>query len=150
MVDEDVPPTIFRSRIRLQRWTSTMERRQAMAKNIGILGTGAVGRTIGARLTELGYQVMIGTRDVSKTTANTERNQYGGPPFSEWHQQHQNIKLESFAESAKYGAIIFNCTNGGGALDALRAAGADNLKGKTVVDISNPLDFSKGMPPTLV
>ncbi len=118
-----------------------------MAKNIGILGTGAVGQTIGASLAELGYQVMIGTRDVSKTMAKTERNQYGGPPFAEWQKQHQNIKVGSFAETAKFGAIIFNCTNGSGALDALRSANPDNLKGKTVVDISNPLDFSKGMPP---
>ena len=34
-------------------------------------------------------------------------------------------------------------------LDALRAAGAQNLQGKVLIDVSNPLDFSRGMPPTL-
>ncbi len=121
-----------------------------MAIQVGILGTGAVGRTIGSRLTELGHHVMIGTRDVSKTMAKTERNQYGGPPFGEWHKQHRNIHVGSFAETAAFGEIIFNCTSGSGALDALRSANPQNLKGKTVVDISNPLDFSKGMPPTLI
>lgn len=121
-----------------------------MAKNIGILGTGVVGRTIGAKLMTLGYGVTIGTRDVSKTMAKTERNQYGGPPYSEWHKQNPKITLGSFAEAAKFGEIIVNATNGGAAIEALRLAMPDNLKGKTVIDISNPLDFSKGMPPTLL
>ena len=121
-----------------------------MAKNIGILGTGMVGRTIGARLAELGYPVMIGTRDVAKTQAKTEKGPYGGPTFAEWHKQHQNIKLGSFAEAAKFGEILFNCTNGVASLEVFQAAKPENVKGKTVIDISNPLDFSKGMPPSLV
>src|SRR6266705_2329255 len=55
----------------------------------------------------------------------------------------------TFADAASFGEIVFNCTAGTGSLEALRLASGKNLKGKILVDISNPLDFSKGMPPTL-
>lgn len=55
----------------------------------------------------------------------------------------------TFADAAKHGELVFNCTKGDAAVEVVRAAGADNLRGKILVDVSNPLDFSKGMPPTL-
>jgi 8-hydroxy-5-deazaflavin:NADPH oxidoreductase len=55
----------------------------------------------------------------------------------------------TFADAAGFGELIFNCTLGAGTMDALNAAGAGSLKGKILIDLSNPLDFSKGMPPTL-
>jgi len=55
----------------------------------------------------------------------------------------------SFADAAAFGEMLFHCGLGHAALDILHAAGTDNLKGKILVDITNPLDFSKGMPPTL-
>lgn len=116
---------------------------------IGIIGTGIVGQTIGARLVELGHEVKIGTRDVAKTLARTQPDVYGNPPFSVWHKQNPRVQLGSFAEAAAFGEIIVNATAGGVSLDALKAAGAANLKGKIVIDIANPLDFSKGMPPSL-
>jgi len=116
---------------------------------IGVLGTGVVGQTISSRLKELGHNVMIGTRDISKTHANRERSPMGTPPFSEWHKSHENVNLGTFAEAAKFGEVLFLCTNGAATLDALRLAQPENFKGKTVLDISNPLDFSKGMPPSL-
>jgi predicted dinucleotide-binding enzyme len=121
-----------------------------MAARVGILGTGMVGQTIGAKLTELGDKVMIGTRDIGRTQANVARNAYGAPSFAEWHKQHQNIELGTFADTAKFGTIIFNCTSGGATLEVLKLAKPDNFNGKLVIDISNPLDFSKGMPPSLV
>ncbi|MEX2117867.1 MAG: NAD(P)-binding domain-containing protein [Bacteroidota bacterium] len=117
---------------------------------LGILGTGVVGQTIAAKLKELGHEVMIGTRDVSKTQASQEKTAMGSPPFSEWHKGHQNVKLGTFAEASKFGERVFLCTNGAGTLDAIKLAGPENFNGKTVADISNPLDFSKGMPPTLL
>ena len=117
---------------------------------ISILGTGPVGQTIAGKLKELGHEVMIGTRDVSKTEASKERSPMGTPPFSEWHRSHQSVKLGTFPDAAKFGEIVFVCTNGFGTLNALKMAGTENLKGKTVLDISNPLDFSKGMPPSLI
>lgn len=118
--------------------------------NIGVLGTGVVGQTLAAKLSDLGYQVAIGTRDPAKTLAKKEPNQYGGPPFSEWQKNHQKVKLGTFAEAAKFGETLFVCTNGTGTMDALKHAKSENFKGKTVIDITNPLDFSKGMPPTLL
>lgn len=121
-----------------------------MAKKIGILGTGVVGQTIAAKLQDLGFEVMVGTRDVAKTQTNKERTPMGGALFSEWHAKHQNVKLGTFADAAKFADVAFLCTNGAGTLDAVKAAQPENLKGKTVVDISNQLAFSKGLPPTLL
>jgi predicted dinucleotide-binding enzyme len=55
----------------------------------------------------------------------------------------------TFADAASHGELVFNCTSGAGTLDALAAAGEENLRGKVLIDVANPLDFSKGMPPTL-
>lgn len=117
--------------------------------NIGVLGTEAVGRTIAARLVEIGNTVKIGTRDPKKTLVRTEPDGMGGPPFSVWHQQNQKVNLVTFAEAAAFGEMIINATNGNAALAILEAAGESNLNGKVLVDITNLLDFSKGMPPTL-
>lgn len=102
----------------------------------GVLGSGMVGQAISARLAELEHDVMIGTRDPNK--------------LSEWQASHKDVKIGSFAETAGHGEIIFNATNGAAALDVLNMIGESNLNGKVLVDISNPLDFSKGMPPSLL
>lgn len=105
---------------------------------IGILGTGMVGTTIGSKLIGLGHEVRIGSRsaDNAKTLEWARRE---GPKASHG----------TFAEAALFGETIFICTNGAGTLNALKLAQPENFKGKTVIDISNPLDFSKGMPPSL-
>jgi predicted dinucleotide-binding enzyme len=61
----------------------------------------------------------------------------------------ENSSQGTFDEAAFFGEIVFNCTAGAGSLDALNQAGEKNLAGKILVDVSNPLDFSKGMPPSL-
>lgn len=116
---------------------------------IGILGTGGVAQTIGEKLAEIGHDVMLGTRDVAATLAKNERDNYGNPPFRVWQEAHPQIALGTFAETAAHGEVLLNATSGFGSLPALEAAGADNLNGKILMDISNPLDFSRGMPPTL-
>lgn len=116
---------------------------------LGILGTGVVGQTIAAKLVDIGQEVMIGTRDVAKVMADTQPNPYGMPPFSVWRQQHPKVGLGTFAEAAAYGEALVNATNGSGTLAALAQAGEANLNGKILIDISNPLDFSQGMPPVL-
>ncbi|HJW82722.1 MAG TPA: NAD(P)-binding domain-containing protein, partial [Anaerolineae bacterium] len=73
---------------------------------IGIIGTGIVGKTLGAKLAEVGHEVMIGTRDEAETLARTEPDRYGNPPFSVWLQQHPTVKLGSFAEAAAHGKIV--------------------------------------------
>ncbi len=115
----------------------------------GILGTGVVGQTVAARLSEAGEEVMIGTRDVAATLARIEPDAYGAPGFGTWHQEHPAVKIGKFAEAAAFGRLLFNCTSGVVSLDALKQAGQDNLNGKVLIDIANPLDFSHGMPPTL-
>jgi len=116
---------------------------------IAVFGTGIVGQVIAGRLAGLGHTVTIGTRDVSKTLARTEKDGYGNPPFKEWQEQNKSVNLNTFKETAVAAEIIFNCTSGQGSLDALKLAGEENLHGKIIIDIANPLDFSKGMPPTL-
>lgn len=116
---------------------------------IGVLGTGMVGQVISGKLAELGHDVVVGTRDVSKTLAHTEPNTYGLPAFSVWLEGKPEIKVGPFAEAAAHGEILINATNGLGSLAALTEAGEANLNGKVLMDISNPLDFSAGMPPSL-
>lgn len=105
---------------------------------IAVLGTGNVGDTIGSKLVELGHSVMMGSR-----TSSNEK----GKAFVAKHSD--KASLGSFADAAAFGEIIFNCTAGSGSLEALKLAGENNLNGKIIIDIANPLDFSKGMPPTL-
>ena len=115
----------------------------------GILGTGVVGKTIAARLDGMGHEVMVGTRNPEETKARAEPGAYGNPPFSAWQEEHPEVKLATFSEAATHGEMVVNATSGVVSLEALELAGEDNLNGKVLVDISNPLDFSQGMPPIL-
>jgi predicted dinucleotide-binding enzyme len=105
---------------------------------IGILGTGIVGRTLGDKLTGVGHEVRMGGRQARNETAAAWASAAGG-----------HASAGTFAEAAAFGEVVFNCTKGEHALDALRQAGAANLAGKVLVDVTNPLDFSRGFPPSL-
>jgi len=117
---------------------------------IGVLGTGMVGQVLAAKLAEAGHEVVVGTRDPAATLARQEPDGYGNPPFSAWHAQHPDVKVGSFADAASHGELVVNATAGAASLDALRLAGEANLHGKVLVDLANALDFSKGMPPSLL
>ena len=107
-------------------------------KNIAILGSGMVGDAIGSKLISLGHRVLMGSR-----TANNEK-------IVAWKARNGSLALNgTFADAAAFGEIIFNCTQGQASLEALQLAGRENLQGKILVDVANPLDFSKGMPPSL-
>jgi len=99
---------------------------------IGIMGTGMVGQILAGKLVESGHEVTIGTRDVARTLASANPGPYG-----------------NLAEAAAHSEVLINATAGTGALPALQSAGEANLNGKILLDLSNPLDFSKGMPPSL-
>jgi predicted dinucleotide-binding enzyme len=86
---------------------------------IGVLGTGMVGRAIAGKLTELGHDVRVGSRTEGEDKV-------------------------PFAEAAAHGEVVFNCTAGSGSLDALATAGRENLAGKLLVDVSNPLQRTEG------
>lgn len=116
---------------------------------IGIIGTGMVGQALAAKLSALGNNVVIGTRNVSATLARTSSDGYGNPPYATWQSLHPKVRLATFAEAAAHAEIVINAANGGGSLAALTLAGEENLNGKIIIDIANPLDFSKGMPPSL-
>ena len=117
---------------------------------IAIIGTGIVGKTIASKLVELNHDVMMGTRNVSDKLASTATDNYGNPPFGEWIKTNSKVKLGSFAEAAAFGELVVNATNGSNSLTALILAGTKNLAGKVLIDIANPLDFSNGMPPSLL
>jgi predicted dinucleotide-binding enzyme len=105
---------------------------------IGVLGTGAVGTTIATALDRAGFSVCMGSR--------TSEN----PRAAEWrHSAGESASNGTFADAARFGEILFNCTAGGASLDALRMAGDENLREKVLIDVANPLDYSAGMPPTL-
>jgi hypothetical protein len=116
---------------------------------IGVLGTGVVGQTIADKLAALGHSVCIGTRDPAATLARTEPDNFGNPPFQVWREAHPQVELGTQAQAAAHGALVVNATSGAGALAALEAAGKANLAAKILIDIANPLDFSRGMPPSL-
>jgi predicted dinucleotide-binding enzyme len=116
---------------------------------LAVLGTGMVGQAMAARLSGLGHDVTIGTRDPQATLARSEPDGMGNPPFSDWAAHHPEVAVATFADAARGAELVVNATSGFGALPALEQAGADNLAGKVLVDISNPLDFSQGFPPTL-
>jgi len=98
---------------------------------IGVLGTGVTGQTIASKLVELGHDVMMGSRDEANPKAVTWAKEEG-----------HNALYGTFMNAAAFGEIIFNCTLGPASLDALRMAGADNLRGKILIDTSNPLSKS--------
>jgi 8-hydroxy-5-deazaflavin:NADPH oxidoreductase len=113
---------------------------------IGIIGAGSVGQTFGKALSDKGHDVVIGIRKVSPEELAKERN--WAQPLDAWLKT-TKAKVGTFADAAKHGEILFNVTSGAASVDALKLAGADNMKGKILIDVANPLDFSRGMPPSL-
>jgi hypothetical protein len=105
---------------------------------IGVLGTGTVGQTLATKLVSLGHEVRMGSREAGNAKA-VEWASEAGAGASEG----------SFADAAELAELVVNATAGAASLEALGMAGADNLAGKVLIDVSNPLDFSRGMPPTL-
>ena len=104
----------------------------------GVLGTGAVGKAIGSKLVELGHGVTMGSRAAGGEKARAWVASAGA-----------NAREGTFADAAEGADVLVNCTSGSGSIEALHAAGKERIAGKILIDVSNPLDFSKGMPPSL-
>lgn len=119
-------------------------------KNIAIMGTGSVGQTLASKLISLGYNVMMGTRNVSDKLGSKSKEGFRISPFNEWYEANKGVKLGTFEEASAFGEFIINATQGAHSIDALKLADEKNLNGKIIMDIANPLDFSRGMPPCLV
>ena len=105
---------------------------------IAVLGTGMVGNTIATKLVQLGHQVIVGSRTADSEAGERWLRSVGG-----------KAQIATFADAAAFGEIAFDCTNGAHSLSALRLAGAKNLRGKILIQVGNPLDAAKGMPPSL-
>jgi len=111
--------------------------------NIAVLGTGIVGRTIATKLVELGHSVRMGARSPNN------------PKAAEWAAAAgANGSHGTFADAAAFGKVVFLCLLGSGTLEALELAEEENLNDKIIIDITNPLDFSRadfsrGVGPTL-
>ena len=111
---------------------------------IGIIGSGVVAQTLGTKWLGLGHDVAIGTRDPSKL----DDKKMMAASLREWLAQTENRgKVVTFAQAAAHGDVLVNATGGEVSIDALRLAGADKAGGKTLIDVANELDHSRGMPP---
>lgn len=105
---------------------------------VAVLGTGMVGQALAGKLVEVGHDVMMGSRQAGNEKAQAWVDRAGA-----------SASQGSFADAAAFGEIVINATSGKASLDALQAAGAQNLAGKVLLDIANPLDASAGFPPLL-
>ncbi len=93
--------------------------------NVGILGSGAVAQALGAGFLKHGHAVTMGTRSAEK--------------LADWAKAHPGARVGSFADAARAGELVVLAVKGTVALEALRAAGAENLAGKVVADATNPI-----------
>ena len=119
-------------------------------KRIAVLGTGGVGQTLASKFLEMGYEVMIGTRNVEVKLSVSTKDQFGTPPFKEWFAVNKGAKMGTLKEAAAFGEIILNATKGSESINALKTVELKDIEGKILIDVANPLDFSMGMPPRLI
>jgi 8-hydroxy-5-deazaflavin:NADPH oxidoreductase len=103
---------------------------------IGIFGTAMVGTALGTKFAALGHEVMLGGRSPDNDAAAAWAAQCGG-------------KAGTFADAAAHGEVLVNATLGSASLAAVGSARAEDLDGKVLLDTANPLDFSRGFPPSL-
>jgi predicted dinucleotide-binding enzyme len=105
---------------------------------VGVLGTGDVGKALANAFLSLGYDVKMGAREA------------GNPKAAAWAKEAgTKASAGTFAEAARFGDVVVLATLGVANESALRQAGLDSFDGKLLIDTTNPLDFSGGMPPTL-
>ena len=105
---------------------------------IGVLGTGDVGKAIGKGFLALGHEVKMGSRTATNDKAAAWAKEMGA-----------KATVGTFADAAAFGELVVLATLGVANDEVLRAAGPDRLRGKILIDTTNPLDFSGGMPPKL-
>lgn len=106
--------------------------------NVGILGSGAVGQALGRAFLTLEHRVMLGSRDPENPKGIAWVKQSGA-----------RASHGTFAQAARFGELIALATLGEATENAIRLAGPEHFAGKVVLDVTNPLDFSKGAPQLL-
>ncbi|GAA1763837.1 NAD(P)-binding domain-containing protein [Nocardioides hankookensis] len=105
-----------------------------------MLGTGAVGRAVAGRLDDLGHDVTMATRDPAATAGRADH--------VAWSAAHPGVRLVAFGEAGTDADLVVNALGGDVALGVLAEVG-DDLGGRVLLDLSNPLDHSHGFPPRL-
>jgi 8-hydroxy-5-deazaflavin:NADPH oxidoreductase len=111
---------------------------------IGVLGTGTVARTLAGGFAARGDEIVLGTRDPSLTLADPDG------PVAALLRGSPAISLAGFSEAADATEMVVLAVGGGHALEVVGQAGDAALSGKVLIDVTNPLDFSRGFPPTLL
>jgi predicted dinucleotide-binding enzyme len=109
-----------------------------------VLGTGVVGQTMAGKLAALGNEVRIGTRDVAAARARTEPGHAGAQAFGPWLEANPDVQVATFADAIAGSEVLINATSGPVSSEVLRTANPDDLEGKILIDIGNPLDYSTG------
>src|SRR5215469_8594072 len=92
---------------------------------VGVLGSGGVAQTLAGGFLKHGHETMLGSRDTAK--------------LAEWNRANPKARLGSFAQTVAFAEVVVVAVKGLAAAEALRAAGADNLSGKVVIDAANPI-----------
>lgn len=116
---------------------------------IGILGTGIVGQSLGLKLVKLGHSVILGTRDPSKIDEPKGRGS-DARSLRQWLvESGSKATVASFREAVANSEIIINALRGASSLEVLQAVGEEYLGSKILIDVSNPIDLSRGFPLTL-
>jgi 8-hydroxy-5-deazaflavin:NADPH oxidoreductase len=105
---------------------------------VGVLGSGDVGQTLGKGFAEKGHEVVLGSRTPDSDPLKSWKKSAG-----------HGVKTGTFAEAAAFGEVLVLSVHGTAAIAAIELAGPKNFDGKLLIDTTNPLDFSKGMPPGL-
>ena len=105
---------------------------------VGILGSGEVGQVLGAAFATLGHDVKLASREPSSPKIQAWLDKVGAKGSS-----------GTFDEVAKFGELLVLVTAWSGTESAIQLAGPDNAAGKVVIDATNPLDFTSGVPPKL-
>jgi 8-hydroxy-5-deazaflavin:NADPH oxidoreductase len=131
-------------------WLTLIVIAKEQLMKIAILGTGPVGQTLAAKLDSLGHDITVGTRDASATLARDAPDLFGNPPYRVWAAAHPKVRLDTMANAAAGAELVISALSGAGVLAGLALAGESNLAGKILIDVANPLDFSRGMPPSLL
>jgi predicted dinucleotide-binding enzyme len=106
--------------------------------NVGVLGTGDVGQVLGSAFATLGHEVKMGARAAGNAKADAWVKKTGA-----------RASAGTFGEAASFGDIVVLATLGVANESAIRLAGQEAFRNKIVIDTTNPLDFSGGMPPKL-
>ena len=106
---------------------------------VGVLGTGVVGESIASALVADENYVMMGSRAANNDKTKTWSKNAG-----------RYASTGTFTDAAIFGDIIFVCLSGEYALDVVKHLGDDITRNKIIVDVTNPLDFTKGMPPRIL